>query len=133
MAQENLRCGLFAIKGRDLVKVFTMGKPPPPTTPLSRSQHDKLISILLPTQVRNEHLDFFYFVHVVSLRRYVGPATLSHHDHNKEKGEKANDNQRESHAHFSQRVQRRLVGTKNSWTFPSGSLVVVVANEFLVP
>ena len=46
-------------------------------------------------------------------------------------GKKANDSQRESHAHFSQRAQRRLVGTKNSWTFPS-RYVVVVAQEFLV-
>ena len=43
---------------------------------------------------------------------------------------KANENQRESHTHFSQRVQRRLVGAKNFWTFPLGSLVVA-AHEFL--
>ena len=45
---------------------------------------------------------------------------------------KANKNQRESHAHFLWWVQRRLVGTKNFWTFLSGSVVVVVvAHKFL--
>ena len=82
-----------------------------------------------------ENLDFFFFLSTLfrcgaTLLRRPRPIRIT-----ARRRKKTNDNKQESHAHFSRRVQRPLVGTKNSWTSPSGSLVVVVVvvHEFLVP